>query len=230
MPAQPTDFPPQHRLYGVAATIAVHLLLICGWLLMRQAKVDNQGAPAEAIQWVDVKPPKASGVARTPAALAVARKTPLAPRVTVAPAAPVAEAVVSAPAPEAAAVPVRSMDDLMQQARRDLGKIDKDLKKEFPQRGIRAPIDTAQKRLVKGIELANELAPPKWHQAPKIAEMIDPSGEGRRRYRVVTAGGTYCLTYDGVNTPNGRDHGTQPSTPKMTNCPLDEEPAKAQAW
>jgi hypothetical protein len=226
MPAQPTDFQPQHRLYGVAATIAVHLLLTGAWLLTRQGSVDDTGTPAAAIQWVDVRQPKARA-ARAPQAVAVARRQPVARRVIAAPAAPQVQAVVSAPAP---APPARSLDDMLQQARRDLGKIDKDLKKEFPQRGIRAPIDTAQKRLVKGIELANELAPPKWHEAPKISEMIDPSGEGRRRYRVITAGGTYCLTYDGVGTPNGRDHGTQPSTPKMTNCPPDEEPAKAQAW
>jgi hypothetical protein len=231
MPAQPTDFQPQHRLYGVAATIAVHLLLIGGWLLTRQASVDGTGAPAEAIQWVDVKPPEARA-ARAPQAVAPARKEPVARRVIAAPAAPQVQAVVSAPAPEPAAPTpaARSVDDMLQQARRDLGKIDKDLKKEFPQRGIRAPIDTAQKRLVKGIELANELAPRKWYEPTKITEVIDPSGEGRRRYRVITAGGTYCMTYDGVGTPNGRDHGTQPSTPKMTNCPPDEEPAKAQAW
>lgn len=227
MPAQPTDLQPRHRLPGVAATIAVHLLLIAGWLLARQAGVDNEGAPAAAIQWIDVKPPKVRAV-KAPEAVAAKRKEPVEPRATVAPAAPVVEAVVSAP--EAAAPAARSVADMMQQARRDLGKIDKDLKKEFPQRGIRAPIDTAQKRLVKGIELASELAPPKWNEAPKITEMIDPSGQGRRRYRVITAGGTYCLTYDGVGTPNGRDHGTQPSAPKMTNCPPDEEPAKAQAW
>jgi hypothetical protein len=227
MPAQPTEFPSQTRLYGVAATIAVHLLLIGGWLLTRHANVDTDGAPGAAIQWVDVKPPKASAVT-IPAAVAVARKAPAAPRVTVAPPAP--QAVVSAPAPEAAAPPARSMDDMMQQARRDLGRIAKDLNKEFPQRGIRAPIDTAHKRLVKGIELAYELAPPKWYAPAKVTEVIDPGGEGRRRYRVTTAGGTYCMTYDGPHTPNGRDQGTQPGAPKMTNCPPHEEPAKAQAW
>lgn len=226
MPAQPNQ--PQTRLYGVAATIAVHLLLIGAWLLTRQANGETEGAPAAAIQWLDVKPPKARA-ARVPAAVLVARKAPVAPRVTVAPIAPAPQAVFNAPAPQALPAPA-SVDDMMQQARRDIGKIARDLKKEFPERGIRAPIDTAHKRLVKGIELASELAPPKWYEAAKLTEVIDPSGQGRRRYRVNTAGGTYCMTYDGPHTPNGRDQGKQPSAPKMTNCPPDEEPAKAQAW
>jgi hypothetical protein len=229
MPAQPTDFPPQQRLFGVAATIAVHLLLVGGWLLAREARVDNEGGPAAAIQWIDVKPPTARA-GTPPPAVAVARKEPVARRATVVPAAPAVEAVVGAPAPEAAAPQARSIDDIMLQARRDLGKIDKDLKKEFPERGIRAPIDSAQKRLAKGIELANELAPRKWYEPAKVSEVIDPSGEGRRRYRVITAGGTYCMTYDGPNTPNGRDQGVPARAPKMTNCPPHEEPAKAQAW
>ena len=118
----------------------------------------------------------------------------------------------------------------MQQARRDIGGISKDLKKEFPQRGIRAPIDTAQKRLVKGIALAHELAPPKWYEKAKVTELIDPGGQGRRRYRVMTAGGPMCWTVDAQHTPNGRDLGKPQGAPKMTNCPPDEEPAKAQEW
>lgn len=118
----------------------------------------------------------------------------------------------------------------MQQARRDIGTISRELKKEFPVRGIRAPIDTAQKRLVRGMELAYELAPPKWYEKAKITELIDPGGQGRRRYRVITPNGPRCWTVDAPHTPNGRDQAKPQGPPKMTNCDPDEEPAKAQDW
>jgi hypothetical protein len=245
MRTEPINFRPQHRLHGVLATIGVHVLLVAAWILTRTGSVEPVGETGPTIQWINVKPPapKRPVERPEPAEPVVLRsKTPL-PRIAPVVAAPPVAPAVSEPAPETVtdavaapsppfqpAAPARSVEDMMQQARRDIGKIDKELKKAFPERGIRAPIDTAQKRLVQGIELAHDLAPPKWYQGAKITEMIDPSGEGRRRYRVVTAAGVMCWTYDGPNTPNGRDHGAAPPGPKVTNCPEYEEPAKAQKW
>ncbi len=224
----PYDQHARTRLTGAAAAIAVHFALICGWMLARELEQDLPGEPAETIQWIDVKPPAVRPVK------AASRPAPAAPRRALPPPSPlraapppavVAQALVSTPiVPEAP--PARSADDILQQARRDLGRIDKDLKKEFPLRGIRAPIDSAHKRLVRGIEQASTRP----SAAARITGLIDPGGQGRKRYRVETGLGTYCMTYDGPHTLNGRDQGTQPGAPKMTNCPPHEEPEKPQEW
>lgn len=242
MHTAPAQFDTRSRLPGVAATIALHLVIIVAWLLARQTQVKFDGPAAQSIQWVDVKPLKVRPTVQPePAPAPVARMELAVSRPQVAatsePAVP-AEPDVPVPAsvepaagvPVADAPPARSADDIMQQARRDIGKISSDIKKELPLRGIRAPIDTPQKRLVKGIALAHELAPGKWYERPKMAELIDPGGQGRRRYRVMTAAGPMCWTVDAPHTPNGRDQAKGAGPPKLTNCPPDEEPAKAQEW
>ena len=232
MRTQPTDFPTQHRLIGVAATIAVHIALLYCWLLARQVSVDAEGAPAEAIQWVDVRQARPVAPPVVARAEAVLRTKPVAPRVRLA-APPVPEAVTRdepRSEPAAPAPPAKSAYDMMQQARRDIGKIDQEIKKEFPEQHIKKPVDTPQVRLEKGIELAAEMAPPKWYQPAKIKELTDPGQFGRKRYRVITAYGTYCMTYESANSPNGQDHFTRGNKPKVTNCDADEEPVKPQKW
>ncbi len=245
MHIQSADLRPPRRLSGIAATVAVHVLVVGAAMLTRDPEPDDMPA-GPAIQWINVKlpqprpiPPPAAArpVATQQAARRAGTTAPLAEPAVAAPATaaspaqpvPMAEPTTGAAADDPAAA-ARTADDIMQQARRDIGSISKDLKKEFPQRGIRAPIDTAHKRLVKGIALAHELAPPKWYEQAKVKELIDPGGQGRRRYRVMTAGGPMCWTVDAQHTPNGRDLGKPQGAPKMTNCPPDEEPAKAQEW
>ncbi len=235
---QPPALAPRHRLIGVAATVVVHLALVLWWLLARQPGPDTDGTPAEAIQWVDVRP-RPAVVTAPPAPAPAPRKPPAAPRNMLArpaPAAPAATvAAVAAPqetpvAPVAPAPPAKSAYDMMQQARRDIGKIDKEIKKEFPEQHIKKPLDTPQARLEKGFDLAAEMAPPKWYEKAKVTELIDAGGYGRKRYRVITAQGTYCMTYESNHSPNGQDPFTRGMKPKMTNCDADEEPAKAQKW
>ena len=249
MSFQPPPYPTNHRLLGVAATIAVHLALLAGWLVAREVEPDNDGVPAEAMQWVDIRPRKVAPVKAPPVRQAETQvpskpATPAksaAPRVTVAsvadpapaqapqPVAQQAQQQQAAREPAAASPAPKSADDIMQQARRDIGKINKELKQQYPARTIRAPIDTAQKRLVRGIELAHELAPPKWYQPAKVKELIDPGGYGRKRYRVTTSMGTYCMTYESNHSPDGRDPMTRSTAPKLTNCDTDQ-PATVQEW
>ncbi|UUZ53488.1 hypothetical protein LP419_32610 [Massilia sp. H-1] len=57
--------------------------------------------------------------------------------------------------PPAAAPPqtaTRSAAEMMEQAKRDIGKFDKELRKEFATRGISKPPDSPQLRLAQGIE------------------------------------------------------------------------------
>ena len=118
--------------------------------------------------------------------------------------------------------------DILQQARKDLGKISKELGKEFAGQKIKAPRNTAQTRLEQGIALAHELAPPKWYEAPKIKEIIDPGGYGRKRYRITTALGTYCITYESNHAPDGIDVISKGMQQKRTSCPENELPPTTQ--
>jgi hypothetical protein len=221
----------QRRLAGLAAALALHLALWYGWRLSHQhMKVD--AADAERIEWVTIKPPrpvKSIAVAAKPVV-----RTP-SPRQRHAPApAPHVQAPAEEPrvvaSPAADAPPQRSAADMMAQARKDLGKIDKELQKEFPGPRIKAPPDSPQIRLEKGIELANELAPPKWYEPAKIKEIIDPGGTGKKRYRVITSSGTTCWTYDSNRSPDAIDKLMNGSRPKVTNCPEHEQPATTQKW
>lgn len=231
-------FPHQdRRLAGFAATVALHLALLALWSAAhKRPRTDSD--EAARIQWVNIAPPQALKSPAPPKPT----KPPAVPRATARQAArpagldePLAMTVPApaeapVPAPVGEAAPARSAAEMMQQARRDLGKIDKDLQKEFPGARIKAPPDSPQIRLVKGIEHAAEMAPPKWYEAPKVEELIDPGGYGRRRYRVITANGTYCVTIESNHAPDGIDTMKNGIKPKITTCPKDETPATSQKW
>jgi hypothetical protein len=125
------------------------------------------------------------------------------------------------------AAPARSAEQILEQARRDIGKIDKGLRKEN-RPYIAAPLDSPQIRLRKGIELANELAPNRLWEAPKVEELVNNTGDGARRTRVITGNGTYCITERATNTSVDmiEKHGKL----RITSCPEHEEPAKNQEW
>jgi hypothetical protein len=227
----------ERRLAGFAAALALHLALFYGWRLAHPHHARPDDPDGQRIEWVTVRPPRpvqpVPPKPRERAAPAQARHAPQPatpqPQTSAIEPAPIAMPV-PATVPAAQAAPARSADDIRRQASRDLGKIDKDLQKEFPGAHIKAPVDTPQTRLEKGFEEAAELAPPKWYEAPKIKEMIDPGGYGRRRYRVTTAAGTYCVTYESNHAPDGLDTMKNGIKPKITTCPEHEQGATTQKW
>ena len=228
-----TTFLPQNkRLPALAATVAVHLALVVLWQLSREGAAPDDGA-ARRIQWIDIaaprpvdklKPtPKPVEPAALPRAQAKRTAPPVASRApdpVIATQSPVAEA-----APRAPASP--SAYDMMQRARKDLGSIDKELRKEFPPSKIAAPPDSPNIRMQKGMEHAAEMAPPKWFEAPKVTELVAPGAVGKRRYRVITANGTYCVTTRSNSTWDGMD--AKP-TGGISNCPPDEQAATKQKY
>ena len=72
------------------------------------------------------------------------------------------------------------------------------------------------------------MAPNKLWEAPKIEELVNNSGDGARRARVITGGGTYCVTERSPATSIDmiEKHGKL----RITSCPQDEAPASAQEW
>lgn len=234
------------RFTGLAATLALHLLVLASWYL-NKATVDTVDEHQKTIQWVNITPtrrveptpqaPKPPEPSKPPERAAAAPPRTAAEQAPKPPVAITQLEAIAPPAPEASPAPLAqatqdtpSVADMLQRARKDIGKIDKDLRKEFPGARIKAPKDSPQLRLARGIEHAAEMAPPRWYEPAKIKEIIDPGPYGRRRYRVVTAFGTYCATYESNRSPDGRDVMQKGPTPKLTNCPEHEQPATTQKY
>lgn len=130
----------------------------------------------------------------------VSRPLP-APTVEQVPAPATPEAITAPPAPSAA--------EILAQAKRDVGKIDRDLRKEFPQRGEQKLDDTGFKRMQQGFAEAYAAVPPKWYEASKIEEVGANAAKGSRTYKITSALGTLCVT-----TGAGRNGETM-----IGNCP-----------
>lgn len=231
----------QRYVTGIGVSLAVHGLLIALWQLSQpQRPADDAPASSMLLRLLPARPAEPTvtpsrGTALSPAARASASQarkqavedTQAAPSADQ----PVIAAAPSVQQPDAApAAPAPSARDMLSRAKAAVGGIDRTLRRENPQRGIVAPVVTAQMKLEKGIAEAADMAPNKWYQAPKTQEIMDPGGYGRRRYRVVGPRGTYCVTYESNHGPDGRDSMRDGLPPKMTNCDPDEGPATFQKW
>ncbi|MBD8655334.1 hypothetical protein IFT68_06820 [Oxalobacteraceae sp. CFBP 13730] len=221
------------RSAGLAATLLVHVLLILAWQMARTLPAPVAGDDA-AMLWLRVPAPVPRIVVVPPVQpeAAPTRKpgTPLRP-VPAAQAETPVQIPVPAPVPDAPPTPLEpatpSAAAIMDSARRSIGDIDRALRKER-QPTIVLPPDSPQLRLRRGIEHAREMAPPRLWEAPRVVELVNNTGDGARRTRVITGDRTYCLT-DRAPTTNVEMiemHGKQ----RFTTCPKDEEPARQQEW
>jgi hypothetical protein len=228
--------PRADRRAGIAATLLVHALLILGWSLTRKAPSIAPDPPRTTVQWIRLPAPATPAPQRNeahplpihprtaplPGAIAVPH-----PSTTVTP----ATSGVSPPAATAAgpttdtlalrAPPTPSAGAaLLERARRDAGAVDRALRKENNPY-IVAPLDSPQIRLRNGIAAAA-------HMAPGMDELVNNTGDGARRTRVVTGGSTYCMTERSPATSIDmiEKHGKW----RQTNCPEHESTASGQAW
>jgi len=239
----PALLPPRDRRHvGIAATIAVHILLILGWQTARRPPAVTPDPPVSTIQWIrlpapampqpqprrekEEQEPVRPHVVPRAGAITLPRVTvPAAPAVAPPPADPLANA--SPPAPAAAPAAPSAGTTMLERARRDVGAIDRALRKENNPY-IVAPLDSPQVRLRKGIQAAADMAPNAWYQAPKVAELVNNTGDGARRERVISGGGTYCMTERAPTTSIDmiEKHGKW----RQTNCPEHESPVNSQEW
>jgi hypothetical protein len=223
------------RLAGVGVTLAVHLALILAWQMAGKLPLTPQEGSDEAMQWISlptlaprVEPaaPEPVKEVRPASVVAPVRAARAAP----APVAPVQEAPAAAPAPatadqQPAALPGAA--DILANARRSVGEIDRTLRKENKPL-IVLPPDSPHLRMREGMEQARAMAAPRLWEAPKVEELVNNTGDGARRTRVITARGTYCVT-DRAPTTNVEMiemHGRR----RFTNCPAPETPPKQQEW
>jgi hypothetical protein len=230
--------PRDRRPVGIAVTIVIHAILILGWQMTRHPPAVAPDPPSSTLQWIRLPAPalpqprrkkeeqESAGPRVTPRAGAITLPrldVPALPAVTpLAADTPAAGANVPATpaAPPAGAT-------MLERARRDVGAIDRALRKENNPY-IVAPPDSPQIRLRKGIQAAADMAPNAWYQAPKVAELVNNTGDGARRERVISGGGTYCMTERAPTTSIDmiEKHGKW----RQTNCPEHESTASSQEW
>lgn len=218
------------RLAGLVATLLVHAALILGWQSARQAPPVQADGPATLLQWIDLPAPV---VHQAPAPQAATPAPERPPRAQSAPAVQSSAAALPAPAeapPFAASTELPSPPSaasILENARRSAGAIDRALRKDSNPT-IVLPPDSPQIRMRQRMQQARDLAPPRLWEAPKVAELVNNTGDGARRTRVITGNGTYCITERAPTTSIDmiEKHGKQ----TFTSCPKDEEPVKRQAW
>lgn len=191
------------RMPGVAITIALRLALLLAW------KMVHAPGPVEAkdsrsfMQWIALPAPAAP---RPREVLPAAQKAPVAraaPARSTAVAVPRPVTPASTPTPAKAAVAPPSMslvapsppadpaETVMEKARRSAGAVDRALRKANNPY-IVAPLDSPEMRMRRGMEEAHALAAPRLWEAPKIEELVNQTGGGTQRDRVIGGLGTYC--------------------------------------
>lgn len=115
-----------------------------------------------------------------------------------------------------------------EQARREAGDIDRALRKKSNPY-IVAPLDSPQIRMAQKFAEAAALAPNRLWEAPKVVELVNDSGDGARRTRVITAAGIYCITERAPTT--SIDMIEKSGKQRITNCGHEhEQPARPQQW
>jgi hypothetical protein len=225
------------RLAGIGFTLAVHLVLILAWQTAGKLPLTPQEGSEEAMQWLTLPTPAPRGEPVAEPVKEVQPASTAAPtrasRTVPGPASPVS-ALEDAPSAAAAPAAVDEQPavlpgaaDILANARRSVGEIDRALRKENKPL-IVLPPDSPQIRMREGMEHARAMAPPRLWEAPKVEELVNNTGDGARRTRVITGRRTYCVT-DRAPTTNVEMiemHGKQ----RFTNCPTHETPPKQQLW
>ncbi|MGB9110440.1 MAG: hypothetical protein WCC39_17275 [Telluria sp.] len=240
--------PATDRRIGLLLTVLAHVGLMATWLTVRTLPAPaSDNAVRNSITWIPllVPKPRLREPAPAPEKAYAPRPLPdLLPRssrlvtplpapspddaATPTPVAPAATAnIAEAPPPAAAQAAKPNTEQILEQARRDLRGIDKALRKENKPY-IAAPLDSPQIRLQRGMEEAHAMAPNKLWEAPKVEELVNQTGDGARRSRVITGNGTYCITERAPTTSIDmiEKHGKL----RFTNCPQHESTATQQAW
>ena len=224
------------RRAGIAATLLVHALLILGWTMARRAPSIAPDPARTTVQWIRLPAPATPTPRRDEAHPPPIRpRTPTLPGAIAVPYASTAAAPATSgasppaptsagPAADAPASPTPPAQPtgaaLLERARRDAGAVDRALRKEnYPY--IVAPLDSPQIRLRNGIAAAA-------HMAPGMDELVNNTGDGARRTRIVAGGSTYCMTERSPATSIDtiEKHGKW----RQTNCPEHESTANGQEW
>ncbi len=220
---------PDRRLAALALTLGMHIAVLLAWHLGGRVSEDGPGDAANGIQWLIV--PKAEQVSTPKPQLAKPAAVPARPQASAIPVSPsdASSSLSEEVAVQAESAPASELSTL-ERARRAVGEIDRGLQEANKSKFIHAKPVSTQMRLERAMQKAHDMVPNKWYEAAKVTEIIDPGGYGRRRYRVVGANGTYCITIESNHAPDGIDTMQHGIKPKLTNCDADEQAATKQDW
>jgi hypothetical protein len=185
--------------------ICVHLPLL-SLFLSKQVVNEAEWRERPAMLWISPPPVVPGTQSGFPAATVLKKVVPPTKRPSAKPQpAPAPETFFPAPASVAellsgeskalAAKPSpMSADEIMRNAKVNIAGISRELSKEFPGRD-KAPLSTPRSRLELIFAEAHSAARPDWYQAAKVEEISSSTSGGARIYRVVSALGTFCVTY-----------------------------------
>lgn len=202
-------------------TIAVHFLTFYCWRWMVTRPLSGTEGPSDlAVKLIILRPdaqhqsetrPVSSNDGRKPSSIKIKRNAmaPVAPQAittTLEPSAPPTDLNIVPPPPDAARM---TTDQMIANAKRDVGKIDRDLRKATPKFPEPAP-NSVQARLEKNIAAAGKHA---WGDSQeKILS------DGRKITKYYGLGGAYCVTTEGAGSTNGLDQIQGGAHSKVTNC------------
>ncbi|HZV67224.1 MAG TPA: hypothetical protein VFG03_20230 [Telluria sp.] len=219
MPISPLPAFRPARSRAAAATVALHLALLGVWQLAKVRPPRDAADSMPPIQWIKLPLPLPLPLpslprTREPMLSTHAMDSRLRGNDVPVPAAtePAAITLMPAPTPPSAAA-------ILDQARRDAGKIDRALRKEALNQ-FHAPADTPMTRLAAGIDAAS--AAPKPWEAPRVTDEMDQGQYGRRIYKVKGAFGTYCIYNETNHAPDGLDAMKNGLHPKIMSCPREK--------
>lgn len=198
--------------------IALHGAWFASWTLQRQ-KVGQAAVRRMDIVWLAAPPPPR----RPPATAAAAgRERPhAAPAIREAAAAnplpqpitppqetpPDTRQTLQAPAADDPfALPPPSGADVVSRAKRDLARIEQELRKGRPPKEMVLQADSTQAKLERGFNAAHDAVPSKWYQGATIKE-LNSTDPHKKIFRINTALGAYCIL---VNEEGKRNY---------VNCP-----------
>jgi|GEM_PF-2995171 len=230
----PATLPRRPHPVPILLTVALHAAILSAWLGLQVRDRDEGGAvPRLMVRLLDPvaarrpEAPPPGAAPRRQSADATPRRTPAAagsapvqPPAEPAPAAPAAPAHSAAPTDaDPSGAPA---SDLLSSALRDIGRIDRDLRRERPNLSGRGP-RSKEARLGAAIASAGGRGGGRF-SAPRVEEIVYPGGTGKRIYRVTRGdGSTYCVTVEGVERRDGYDMARNFHQQKVTNCPEDAQ-------
>ncbi|MDL2355336.1 MAG: hypothetical protein QFF03_08775 [Pseudomonadota bacterium] len=218
--------PSERGLFALAVALLLHAALL--GIVLRRPPPPLPDVAVPTMLWLKLAPPAPVPVPRPePPAPAPARHShKAAPAMAAVPALPLARAPMPPVAPpEAPAAPAEappthlSLEQILSNARRDVGKIDQQVRKERSATFGSGPgTVSVQQRLEKGFEEAHQAAPNKWYQAAKIEDITPPGDDQRKIYRITGVAGTFCVRYADKNRKF--DHGqANLGEPLIGACP-----------
>lgn len=235
---QPSPYAPffprrvtERQVTGIAVTVLLHVALLGCWQLARTPAPVAADGPRRLIQWIDLPAlmprvvPQPLPARSRPSHTERTRAVP--PPVTTAPEPPAATRPEATVPLSAEPVPAPSAATIREQALRSAGAVDRALRKEN-RPYIVAPLDSPQIRMRYKMERAHATAAPELWEAPVVEELVNQTGDGARRERVITGRRTYCVTErsPATNVEMIERHGKI----RITNCPQHEDIATQQAW